>query len=241
MKSPNVAVGGAGKLLWLLTVLIADNTVAQENRWISSAAGKWEDGAKWSEGIPPNINHNVVIANGAFRPVALGNVLVDATSATLPGNMVVSNLRVGSGNLLAFGEDVLNLSNAGLNTPLTVLSSALITNHGFVNITGSILTINDGMAIHGGNLTLLSGGVLNVKGNNYPAYDFSINGTLNLNAGSLNFSNFFATGMGIGSSAGGTMTVSGGILRVAGSAFVEVGGQPGSTGNLVITGGVARL
>jgi len=230
-------------LLFTLQCLLVSlmTSQAQENRWTSTGGGKWEDGSKWLLGIPPNLNHDVAIANGASRPPAFGSVVVDATSATLPNNMVVSTLRVGSGAQLVLGEDVLTLLNAGFTTPLTVLSSLTISNHGHVNITGSILNVNDGLTMSGGELTLQTGAIVNVKGNNSPAYDFGVNGVVKMNDGLLNFSNNVASAMGIGGAGVGTLTMSGGTWQIGGSAYLHVGGQPGSSGSLIMTGGVARL
>ncbi len=244
----------------LLTLLAAVFAQAAENRWSNSrGGGKWENGANWSLGVAPNINHDVLIALGISAPAV--TVTIDGTTAALLNNMVISSLRVGRSGGFSVASDALNLFNAGLTTPLTVLSSTVISNKGIVTITGSILDVegaftvngsvglnsgsilnaNDGLALHGGGVTLNSNSVLNVKGNNFPAYDFMVEGSMTLNGGSLNFSNFIASGMAIGNLGRGTLNIFGGELRTAGGTFLHVGAEAGSVGTLTIAGGIARL
>jgi hypothetical protein len=67
-------------LVLLVSVFIAQ---AAQNRWANSrGGGKWEIGANWSLDIPPNINHDAVIASALSETVN-----IDATTAALPNNM----------------------------------------------------------------------------------------------------------------------------------------------------------
>ncbi len=229
---------------------------AQENRWSNSrGGGKWENGANWSLATPPNINHQVVIASAVSTTVT-----IDASSAALANNMVVSSLRVGRGDPSRLETDTLSLANAGSLRPLTVLGSAVVSNRGNITISGSVLdvgrdftlsgrvqlnggatlNVKDGLILAGGTCSVTPNSVLNVKGNNYPAYDFGVDGRITLNGGLVTFSNFFASGMAIGHLGIGGLEVFGGELQVAGSAFLHVGGRAGSTGSLTIAGGRAR-
>jgi hypothetical protein len=108
--------------LLFLNLLAAGLAHAQENRWSNGrGGGKWENGANWSLDIPPNMNHDVVIAAALSETVT-----IDATTAAQPANMVVKSLRVGREGNVFIGTDTLRLLNAGLTTPLTVLASVFV-------------------------------------------------------------------------------------------------------------------
>ncbi len=212
-----------------LILLASGFAQAAENRWANSrGGGKWENGANWSLDIPPNINHDVVIAAALSETVT-----IDATSAALPNNMVVSSLRVGRPGGLFTDTDTLSLLNAGL-TPLTVLGSdviSVISNRGIVTITGSTLDVGGGFTVNG-SVRLNSGATLNAKNG------LTINGGVTLNGGLLIFTN--SGYMRVGDLGQGSLNILAGELRVADSTILHIGVQAGSVGALTIAGGIGK-
>jgi hypothetical protein len=236
-------------ILCLWTFLDTGFAQAAENRWANArgdGSGKWETGANWSLGIPPNINHDVVIA--AARS---GTVSIDATTAGLPNNMVISSLRVGRPGSLSTDTDTLSLLNAGLTTPLTVLGSAVISNRGIVTITGSILDVGNDFTVNG-SVRLNSGSILNAKdslalngglqldpGSILNAKNgLTMNGSMTLNGGLLIFTN--AGYMLVGDHGQGSLNILAGELRVSGGTILHIGVQAGSVGTLTIAGGIGK-
>lgn len=225
--------------LLFLTLLAAGFAQAQQNRWVNGrggGSGKWEIGANWSLDIPPKSNHDVVIAAALSETVT-----IDASTAAQPGNMVVSSLYVGRPGNVFVGTDTLRLLNAGLTTPLTVLGPAVISQRGIVSITSSALKIQGGLAVDGGNVTLNSGSILDVKRNDLTEYDLAVDGSVFVNGGSLALTNGSFSTMDVGHLGRGSMNILAGELRVAGSSYFAVGGQTGSVGTLTIAGGTARI
>jgi len=187
---------------------------AQNNAYSGLVSGKWENGANWSLGIPPNLNHSVRISNGVLSPPLTKTVTIDAATAGVPSSMIVNDLRLGSG----FVENTLSLNNAGLATPLNVQTFITISNNGILSIANS--------------------GVI-AKGS--AAEGISVDGALFLNSGFLLLTNSFAVRFAIGYNRNGFMNMSGGTWTVAGSAYTELGSKSGTTGALLISGGLAQL
>src|SRR5438093_13247697 len=104
-------------ILLTVSVSLAGTTHAGVNRFIS-ATGKWENGSQWSMGTPPSLaDSSDVISN-------TGTCNIDATtvlSNALNGCLTISNLLVGAP--LPVNTNTVNLLDAGLVTPLHVLSN----------------------------------------------------------------------------------------------------------------------
>jgi hypothetical protein len=144
------------------------------NSWTNSLSGKWETGANWLRGAPSSADAANLIANTSSKTVT-----IDATTAGISAVMTITNLTVSAP---LNSTNTLSLNNAGLITPLRILTGFTLGANGVLLVTNSALRV-DG----------LSGGA------------FSVDGTVVLNTGTMittNASTF------IGNSGLGQMTVS---------------------------------
>jgi hypothetical protein len=134
----------------MINALIAQ--LPQNNRWTSSAAGKWETSANWSSGTPAS-NQSVFVTNAVTKTVT-----IDATtSGSFPGSLTVQALYLtapsGTINTLA-------LTNAGAATPLLVLDTLFVGTNAALTVKGSSLAAGSLVAegpvqVNGGTLTIL--------------------------------------------------------------------------------------
>jgi len=195
-----------------------DFAQAQINSWSSLSSGKWETGANWSLGIPPNLTHSVIIGNGVAGPPLFKFITIDATTtATLPiNNMIVTDLRLGGGIV----NNILNLNNAGLATPLFVLASLNISNNGTL---------------------LMSNSAINIKGSPFPTDGIVVDGSIVINSGEFAFTNIVATGMMIGKLGRGTVYLKDGLMNFTPATFIKIGSEAGAEGTLTLAGGIAEL
>jgi hypothetical protein len=205
-------------VLLLLGLAAEPRVQAQNNSYIGlTTGGKWENGANWSLGIPPNLSHSVRISNGVAGPPPLfKTVIIDATTANVPSSMIVSDLRLG-GTLV---QNELSVNNVGLATPFNVLSSLIISNNGTLAIANSSVI---------------------VKGAFYPSEGISVDGSLLLSSGSLLFTNTGATRFAIGYNRNGFVNMTGGTWTNGLYASMELGSKPGTSGILYISGGTAEV
>ncbi len=112
--------------------------VAATNNWVSDTDGKWETDENWSQGTAPSlIDLADVILNASSKTVT-----IDATtSGSFPGSLVISNLTVAAS---APDSNTLLLSDAGTDTPLSVLQQLVIDANGIVVVNDSaVLADND--------------------------------------------------------------------------------------------------
>jgi T5SS/PEP-CTERM-associated repeat protein len=145
----------------LLAVVISSAGQAQTNIWANTAGGKWETGANWSRGTAPSIADTADFVTNANSQT----ITIDATtSGGFPSTMTISNLTM-SGPLGS--TNTLFLNNAGTNTPLHVLGSALtLDRNGVMVVNNSAVLATDGNGVHvgdvGGNaaMTISNGGGL---------------------------------------------------------------------------------
>ncbi len=177
------------------------------NSWLNGS-GKWETGSNWLTTFAPSTNDSAdLITNAANKTVT-----VDATtvlSNAVNGCMTISNLIV-SGPLNSTNTLVLN--NAGLVTPLTILSSLSLGSNGALVIT------NSGLAVTNGSTCVGSNGVaqLTVSNGTWQARDVDV---------------------GFGVTAQGTLTVAGGTNAISSTLKVGVSFIGSGTGAVWITGG----
>jgi Bacterial TSP3 repeat len=203
---------------------LATTARAQVNSWAHPTNGvvKWEDGTKWSLGIPPAAGQSVFITNGVGAIPRSRFVTIDATtSGSFPGTMAVNNLTVAVTSP-GIGNNTLLLNNAGSATPVHISNSLTISRSGTLSITNSILRVDA------------------------PSGDsFFDDGNVILNSGSIivgGISSNFSSALNIGSQPGatGAVLVTGGQLIVTGLGSVEnfiTIGHVGAAGQMTVSGG----
>src|SRR5881296_587078 len=106
----------------------------QTDSWVSPTRGFWDDYSKWSLGIAPSNTHSVHITNDVSKTVTVDSY----TSGFHPDTMTVSNLFLSAP---AGATNVLDLSGAGTNTPLTVLDTFRIAAGGRLRLVDSALWV----------------------------------------------------------------------------------------------------
>ncbi len=185
------------------------------NSWIASN-GKWEIGSNWLTTFAPStIDSADVITNVGSKTVTIDAATV--LSNGLNGCLTISNLIVSAP---VNNTNTLFLNNAGLATPLIVLSNLTLSANGALIITNSALVVTNGSTVVGSN------GVaqLTVSNGTWLARDVAVaygatssQGTLTVAGGSNTFSSTLSIGSGIfgaGSGGTGTVWITGGQLTV---------------------------
>jgi len=184
------------------------------NEWTNSDGDKWETATDWSSGTPSLNNAAVGITNG-FAPLVLSkSITIDGTTASgSPGSMTISNLSVSAPKVT-----IVTQTHQGLNdlliqdtapTPFRILSTLTLSNGGVIAVSNSTMRL-DGA----GSIVVL--------------YN---DGTINLNTGSLIWSNKIGE---LGVNGQGTLAVSNGMVL---SGALEIGENPGAQGTINMGGG----
>jgi thrombospondin type 3 repeat protein len=216
---------------------------AQTNSWIQSSDGAWQNPANWFLFQAPTNTQSLVITNDISKTIT-----IDATtSGSFSNTLTVTDVILSTPST---ATNILDLSNAGTNTPLTVLNNFLVSSGGLLRVTGSALWMeaNTNAALTNAVLAILSNGVLSVDGallinsNGVMTADTGIcvgegtnaNGLALLGGGQLILTNAIPSAIGVNGT--GQMILSNGQLQTA-TSFLFVGSGKGSQGNLNITGG----
>lgn len=249
--STNIANGATFYLRWLdpndltsdsalavdnfsVTVDLPGTTIMPNttNMWSNTFGGKWEDSSSWSAGLPVPTQPAHLITGGISK-----TVLIDATTASAPYRMAVSNLTI-STTAISF-QNILSLDNAGTTTRFRVLGTLTL------NLGGNIAVNNSAIRVAGpafrigdtsgpATLTITNAGVViateSVLGNSTASSNNSalVTGTGSVwdNSGSLNVG---------AASARNTLTITGG-----GVVFDEFG-RMGNSNNTVIVNGTGSV
>ena len=215
---------------------------AQTNSWIQSGDGVWQNSANWSLSQAPTNTQSLVISNSLTKIVTIDST----TSGSFSNTLTVSDVIISSP---ADALNILDLSNAGTNTPLNVLNNFIITS-GLLRLTGSGLwmEINTNAALTNATSAVLSNGVLDVEyalqlNNNscvaadtglYVGLDTNANGLVSIVGGQLLLTNTLPSAIGVNGY--GEMDVSSGRVQTAAN-FLFVGSGMGSQGTLSMAGG----
>jgi T5SS/PEP-CTERM-associated repeat protein len=187
----------------LFGVIAVEDVKAQANSWTNTVAtGLWQDPTKWSLLAAPTSTHTAVfITNATTKTVTIN-------SATLPGNLTISNLTVRG---FGAGINTLQLTNAPAST-LLIRNALTIGTNAVLTVTNSALRV-DGLA--GSSFSfIVDGSVTNLAGGQIIATNLTIGAT--------------ATGR-------GNLTTLGELLQVSNS--VVVGAVAGAQGTLTVAGG----
>jgi len=228
---------------WFIAFGVAPASEAQTNSWIQSSGGAWQNSANWSLSQAPTNTQSLVITNDISKTVT-----IDATtSGSFPNTLTVSDVILSAPN---GATNILDLSNAGTNTPLVVLNNFLVSSGGLLRLTGSGLwTQSDtNAALTNVTYAVLSNGVLSVDGtlqlnnNSFVAADTGLYAGLETNAsgfvsvvgGQLLLTNTLPSAIGVNGY--GEMDVSSGQVQTAAN-FLFVSSGIGSQGTLSVTGG----
>lgn len=115
-------------------------TFAAPTTYTNISSGKWESSSGWSAGVPAATN-SIYITNPP--PIAPITVTIDATtSANFSNAMTVADLTL-SAPTNAY-TNTLVLNNAGISTPLQVISNLLVRPGGALTMSNSALTVGSG-------------------------------------------------------------------------------------------------
>ncbi|MGD0649829.1 MAG: fibronectin type III domain-containing protein [Verrucomicrobiia bacterium] len=122
-----------------------------QSRWTNTGSDKWEGSDNWAFGRVPSTSRSAVLITNATTKT----VTIDAsTSGSFPSTMTISNLALSSPT---GSTNTLLLSNAGTNTPLTIINQCTISTNGLLIITNSTVQVNGGT--YTSNLTVANGAV----------------------------------------------------------------------------------
>lgn len=224
-------------LLFASGIILINGTaeaVLTTNSWFLFS-GKWEDGTKWSAGIPSSDDAVNTITND----LSAITVTIDTATVTqhvINGCMTVSNLVVGRGSIISHTLFLNNANNTPGNIGLTILNAFTINATGVLSITNSNLRVslppNCGNFVIDGSVLLNTGTVIATNGCTGKLYVGETGvGTLTVSNGTL-IANDVAVADGGGSQ--GTLTIAGGTSRFV---FLSTGLQVGTTGTVWLTGG----
>ncbi len=97
--------------------------------WIDSN-GKWENSNNWSLAFAPSVSDNADLITNAGN----NTVTIDATTTNSPTTMTINNLTVSA--------NTLQLTSAGTNTPLHVLSLFSLIDNGILVISNSAVRVD---------------------------------------------------------------------------------------------------
>jgi hypothetical protein len=199
------------------------------NSWTNSASGKWETGANWSLNVAPFSGHSVILITNAGTKT----VNNDATTASgFPSTLTISNLVVSAPS---GATNTLLLAHGGTGTPLRVLRSLTVNSGGVVAIDDAALrhegpsanpvSIDGGLTLDGGSLTVTNDGVQLLAGNNGSGTLIVSNGTLTA---------YYAI-VGANAGANGTWHIAGGTNIV--TTTFDIADSLTATGTVRMTGG----
>jgi hypothetical protein len=213
--------------------LIPTTAEALDNSWSNPGGHKWEIGSNWSLGVPPANTQGVVgITNVTTKTVTIDAATV--LSNGFNGCMTISNLTVSGppGTI-----NTLQLTNAGVATPLTILSAATISSGGVLLLTNSAMLVapagGTGFVIDGSVMLTNDSSVIVSNGNTIVGNTGS--GSLTVFGSSLTVSNLVVANL---SGSHGTITFAGGTNRTTDATAIGLG--TGSAGAMWIKGGLVQ-
>ena len=209
--------------LTFLSALIVGNGTARAalttNFW-QGLSGKWETSTNWSEGAPSITQAVVFVSDVALDQPNIITTIDATTAGSFSGTMTISNLVIGDATLLTSHE--LIVSNTGTVTPLHILNSAMVTNH------GSVFLTNSTMRIDGPPTNTLSKGALAIEG--------SVTVVANSTLIAQTTTNSLEFGEAVGVNGSGTLIIAGGTNLVGFSSLV-LGENINGFGTVLITDG----
>ena len=186
------------------------------NSWINSGDGFWQDAANWSLSQAPTNIHSILITNDSSKTVTIDATTSGSFSNTLTVSDVILSAPGGATN-------VLNLSNAGTNTPLHVLHTLSVADGAVLHVTNSALSVDglvDGVFSVDGSLVVNSNSLLVAGGGLYVGLNTNAFGSVLLEGGQLALPNlpsaigFYGSGQMIVSD-GAVMTMTTGAVPLA--------------------------
>jgi len=195
----------AAIMLWASVANGAPTT----NSWTNVLVGKWENASDWSLGVPPSTSQAAIFITNAISVLhASKTVTIDSTtSGGSPETMTISNLTVSAPAGLT---NILQLSNAGTTTPLTILTSLDIADGGVLAATGSQIVNTN----YGAQLTV----------------GYNGSGTLVASNGAVQAFQLYAGAGTVGSS--GTIAF---IAATNSTSSLSIGASPGTTGTVWVS------
>jgi hypothetical protein len=122
---------GLSALALLGSSLVCSGAV---NQWTNSASGPWE-GLNWSLGVLPDSTQSVKISNSGGKTV----LITPITALGFPASLTVNDLSIGADS----GTNILRLSLAGTNVPLTILNDLTIYSG------GAVVNLSSGVIVQG--------------------------------------------------------------------------------------------
>ena len=208
--------------LLLCALVISPRVVnAQANSWTNNVGGKWETGFNWSLGVPPGINQDISISNNTNKTVT-----IDATTTNSPATMTINSLFVQGdeffvGPQLVTTTNTLLLNNAGLPTPLHVLTGGVgVGQLGVIIVNHSALRTDGGISVGGSSSSMLivtNGGSVVSSNATIGILDGSGHSALITSTNSV-WTVYSTLQIGFGVASGDSLTVSGGGTLIASNA-----------------------
>jgi uncharacterized repeat protein (TIGR01451 family) len=122
--------------LLITAVNPSPSTACLSNSWTGAASGKWEESGRWSLFQPPSSTQSVLITNVGTKAVTIDG----ATSSNSPDTLTIGTLTLGAP--VGVTINTLALNNAGLSTPLHVLSDLQFVNHSALLINNSAVQVD---------------------------------------------------------------------------------------------------
>ncbi len=168
---------------------------ALDNTWTFNGNGNWDEGGKWSLGIPAEGSINAIIDDGD-----------SAVTVTLDSSHSVDSLSLGS-------NDTLLIQSTSASS-VTLTSNTSFTNAGTINVTGTDIQQTFLYLPNPGNDTLTNTGTLNFQvgggqGSRIFTGDLINNGTVN-----VDYDAHFNKGSGLYTNTGQLTVVSGATLMI---------------------------
>ncbi len=219
---------------------VEDAQAQTTNRWNTTSSGKWETAGNWSLGVAPtNTQALILITNATTKTVTIDATTTNAANVT---TLTISNLTVrGFGS----GFNTLQLTNAGVATPLRILNGFTLDTNAVLLVTNSVLHIE---GVSGGDFTIagnvtneLGGQIISTNATVYISRTATQRGEFRNSGG-----RFLAGGVAVAFPANsqGTLTMAGGTITL--SSYLEVGSLGTGTvwvtgGQLTVTGGLSLV
>ncbi len=209
---------------WLAAPLAV--VASPTNTWTNSVSGKWEVSANWLNGTPSLANAADLITNATTKTVT-----IDAVTTNTPSSLTISNLTVSgpSGTI-----NTLQLTNAGVAAPLTILNAATIDSGGALMVSNSAMFVGSSFSAQG-TLTVQNGGTIAANGSLTLGSSAGATGTLWMTGGRLVVTNNAGTArIFIGDAGSGAMILSNGTVQMD---QMFTGNAVGGSGTITIAGG----
>ena len=205
-------------------------------------------GSIWSvteDPLSPNqARINMAATSNATATLTVSN----GGQVNVTGGTITSYIGVGDG-----GSATLTIATGGQVSAADMVLGNQTTGMGTVTVggTGSTLAIANGLTVGNqstlaNSLTVNSGGTVTVSGNNGGGLAIAQNtgsqGAVTVNGGTINITGT-NPGIGVGNGGTGTLTIqNGGIVTISGAnGGMNIGGNSGSSGNVIVDGSGSQL